>query len=98
MFFSCASVSFTLVGVTDAVCGLVSDFAEQPANATLIAAAAATASAGRRVLFFMIFIGQVRAVPPATAERLKQCRCIGIATGLRLHQVDHALLIGLFGV
>ena len=36
-----------------------------------------------------------RAIPPSAAERLKQCRGIGIAIGLRLHEIDDRLLVRL---
>jgi hypothetical protein len=40
----------------------------------------------------------IRAIPPTAAERLEQRRCIGIAVGPRLHQIDDCLLIGLLSI
>ena len=34
-------------------------------------------------------------MPPAAAQRLKQCRRVGVTAGLRLHEIDARLLIGL---
>ena len=45
-------------------------------------------------LFDSIF-GQIRPVPPAAAQRLKQRGGVGIAIRLRLHQVEQGLLVGL---
>src|SRR5580658_10049045 len=41
---------------------------------------------------------EIRPVPPAAAQRLKQCSGIGEARRLRLDQRDMRLLIGLLGV
>src|ERR1700759_464174 len=40
--------------------------------------------------------GQISAVPPTASQGLKQCRGVGEAAGLCLHQSDLALLIRLF--
>ena len=38
----------------------------------------------------------IRTIPPSAAQRLKQGGGVGIAIGLRLHEVDDGLLIRLF--
>ena len=43
------------------------------------------------------FCRNVVAIPPAAAQRLKQGGRIGVAVGLRQNEVQHRLLIGLFG-
>ena len=40
----------------------------------------------------------IRAVPPSAAKSLKQCRRVRVAIGLRLHEIDHCLLVALFGI
>src|SRR6185503_5748176 len=101
----CASVRVTLVAAADGGgCGWPAASGEQPVNA--IATIAATRAANARgplalrdlpqeELFPMIVLGEFRAMPPATAKRLKQRRCIGITAGLGLHETDPGLLVGL---
>ena len=44
-----------------------------------------------------LVLRQIRAAPPAAAQRLEQRRGVGVATGLGLHEADPRLLIGLLG-
>src|SRR6202034_2554634 len=109
MLCRCASVSRTLIGVTVAAAGLVSPRGEQPAQLRVAASSVKSAAAGaafRRVRrgavcgrsVSMMIRGEIRAVPPATAERLKERGGVGKAIGLGLHQGTQRLLIGLLGV
>src|ERR1700677_823944 len=66
---------------------------EQPANNRTATAAAAILW----VLAITFIPVQISAVPPAAAQRLKECRSIGVAIGLCLHHADFGLLIGLLG-
>src|SRR5215469_11641822 len=100
----CAAVSRTLVAVT--ACESLS-IREVQAPQDRTAATSATPGARADVsgyfrerrrcaeLFSMIVRGQTLPVPPAAAERMKQCRGVGIAAGLGLYQVDPGLLVSL---
>ena len=41
--------------------------------------------------------GDVLPVPPAAAERLKQCRSVGVARGLRLYHGDQRGVVSILG-
>src|ERR1700690_42035 len=107
-----SAVSVTLRAGTDAVCELFSVLGDQLTNHRSVATAAIAAliqsTRGSVPLrcsggmpsgdsFVMCVLGQFRAMPPSTAKRLKQSCRVGIATGLRLHEVDTRLLKGLLG-
>src|ERR1700691_3398487 len=110
MFWRWAVVSVTLLAVANDACGPLSILDEQPGLDTIaptvmmaIASAAATfpgrcASGTPQYDLFLIAIrGPLRAVPPPSAQCLKQRGRIGITTGLGLDQIDARLLIGLLG-
>ena len=99
-----------MLAVTEDACVLSSVLEEQPLIEPAVATAkTATASAQERLLrlfrgdvraddlFSIVILAQIRALPPAATQRLKQRRRIGITIGLGQDQVDTSLLIGLLG-
>ena len=108
MFCSWAAVRVTLLTVPEEAGGLLSVLDVQPVNDAVAAIAIMTTARARENLprysvksvpqsdlFFMIVLGQIRPMPPATAQRLKQRRRVGITIGLRLDEIDAGLLTGL---
>src|SRR3984957_13959734 len=94
-----ALVSDTLLTDTRGVPGLVSVLRVQPARERTVTAAAATVMARLLAmrLLSMVIRRQISALPPPTAQRLKQRRRIGKAIRPGLYQVYAALLIRLLG-
>src|SRR5579863_7225223 len=60
--------------------------------------ATARTRAMRRESLVMVGPRQIRAAPPAAAQRLEQGGGVGEAVGLSLHEADLGCLVGLFGV
>lgn len=87
MLRSCSSVSVMLL---PPLAGAFSDL-PHPARHS------AESAIGTRKLLRIGF-SKIGAMPPATAQRLKQRSGIGIAAGLCLQERDMRLLIGLFGL
>src|SRR6266436_1143088 len=94
MWPSCALVSRML-----ATCALALSasplFDEQPARA--MAAESASVSRSERLPGICVSV-QFGAVPPAAAERLEQSRGVDKSRGLRLHEAEPRLVVGLLGV
>src|ERR1700722_11449645 len=106
MFCRCADVSVTSLAVVEDAGGSLLVAEEQPMSIMSEAAAMTARTHGdlprscaadipSNDCLFIFILAQIRAVPPPSAKRLKERSRIGIPIGLRLHQADHGLLIGL---
>src|SRR5690348_9054590 len=61
-------------------------------------AVACTSSSSHEIISMCHFSGRVvRPVPPAAAQRLKQCGGVGVAGGLRLNESNQSRLVGVLG-
>src|SRR6476661_4595711 len=94
MWLRCAFVRRTLGSAGVALPSSCDD--EQPARTST--ASAAMIARWRTSLARIGGARQIRAMPPAAAERLEQCRGVGEAIRLGLNQAEPRLLIRLVGV